>query len=101
MWAALLKKAGCHAYTEPGFLVKRNSRLLMVFSGKNTNIPWESRIMKGRLSQKGEVEVTLPFKAKTVTDRFTGKVICKDAEKFTLKAGEPCTWLMEITPEKR
>ena len=101
VWAALLKKAGCHAYTEPGFLVKRNSRLLMVFSGKNTNIPWESRIMKGRLSQKGEVEVTLPFKAKTVTDRFTGKVICKDAAKFTLKAGEPCTWLMETTPEKR
>ena len=57
--------------------------------------------MKGRLSQKGEVEVTLPFKAKTVVDRFTGKVICKDAAKFTLKAGEPCTWLMEITPEKR
>ena len=35
-------------------------------------------------------------KAKTVTDCFTGEVIARDAESFTLKSNQPHTWLMEI-----
>ena len=96
IWAELLRTAGCHAFTEPGFYVRSNSRLLQVFSGKNANIPPESRIMKGYLSQSGSVTVRLKKKAKTVTDCFTGEVIARDAESFTLKSNQPHTWLMEI-----
>ncbi|MBQ7208522.1 MAG: beta-galactosidase [Lentisphaeria bacterium] len=96
IWADLLKAAGCHAWTEPGFYVRSNSRLLQIFSGKNANVPPESRIMKGYLSQKGTVTVTLKKKAAKVTDCFTGEVVARDAKTFTLKADQPHTWLLEI-----
>ena len=96
IWADLLKAAGCHAWTEPGFYVRSNSRFLQIFSGKNTNIPPESRIMNGYLSQKGSVTVKLKKKAAKITDCFTGKVIAKDAQTFTLESDQPHTWLMEI-----
>ena len=96
VWAELLKKAGCHAYTEPGFYVRSNSRMLQVFSGKNTNIPPESRIMHKYLSRKGRVTVKLKQKAASVTDCFTGKVIAKDTDTFTLSSNQPHTWLLEL-----
>ena len=98
IWADLLKDAGCHAYTAPGFYVKSNSRMLQVFSGKNTNIPPESRIMKRKnyLNQSGTVTVTLKKKAKTVTDCFSGKIIARDTNTFTLQSNQPHTWLMEV-----
>ena len=99
VWAELLKAAGCHAYTESGFMVRRNNRLLMVFSGKNTNIPPESRIMKENLSQKGELTVTLPGKAQVVKDCFTDGIIAQESQSFILKSDQPCTWLMEVIAE--
>ena len=72
--------------------------MLQVFSGKNTNIPPESRIMKRKnyLNQSGKVTVTLKKKAKTVTDCFTGKIIARDTNTFTLQSNQPHTWLMEV-----
>lgn len=100
VWAELLTKAGCHAYTEPGFMVKRNQRQLMVFNGKNTNIPPESSIMKGRLNQKGEAMVSLPYRVSFVRDMFEDKVIARDVQSFSLKSENPHLWLLELPPAK-
>ena len=96
VWAGLLEAAGCHAYTRPGFYVRSNSHLLQVFSGRNSRIPPESRIMQKYLDQKGSVKVTLKQKARTVTDCFTGKIIAKDTDTFILQSSQPRTWLLEV-----
>ena len=95
-WAALFRAAGCHAYTKPGFYVRRNSRLLMVFSGKGSLIPMESCVMHGQMDQSGSVNVYLERRASSVKDLFTGKIVAKDADSFTLSSELPRVWLMEV-----
>ncbi len=95
-WASLFAEAGCHAYTKPGFLVRRNSRLLMVFSGKETLIPMESCVMHGQIDQSGVAEVKLEAPAKKATDLFTGEIVAKDADRFTLHSERPRVWLLEL-----
>ena len=96
LWAELLEKAGCHAFTATGFFVRRNSRLLMVYSGKGGQIAPESNASKTFISQSGKAVVTLEKEARRVTDLFTGKVIAENAKEFTLSSETPHTWLLEI-----
>ena len=95
-WAKILAEAGCHAFTKPGFLTRRNSRLLMVFSGKGSLIPMESCIMHGQMDQSGRVDVSLERPARKVTDLFSGEVVTTGTDKFTLTSEEPRVWLLEV-----
>lgn len=96
MWAELLAKAGCHAFTEPGFFIRKNSKLLMVYSGKGGKVAPESSVSIPYISQTGKAVVTLEKKAAHVTDIFTGQVIARDAKEFTLYSETPRTWVLEI-----
>ena len=96
MWAELLAKAGCHAFTAPGFFVRKNSKLLMVYSGKGGKVAPESSVSIPYISQSGKTVVTLEKKAGRVTDLFTGKVIAKDTKQFVLSSETPHTWVLEV-----
>ena len=96
LWAELLSKAGCHAFTTPGFFVRKNSKLLMVYSGKGGKVAPESSVSVPYISQAGKVVVTLEKEAECVTDIFTGKVIAEKAKQFTLESDTPHTWVLEI-----
>ena len=95
-WAALLKSAGCHAFTPPGFYVRRDSRHLMVFSGKDGTVPPESKVMTGQMSQAGRVEVVLERPCAVVRDELTGETVAENAERFTLSADKPRVWFLEV-----
>ena len=94
-WAKLFEEAGCHAFTKPGFLVRRNSGLLEVFSGKDCTIPPESAVQKGQIDQSGVCEVRLERKYGLVRDVLTGEVVARDTDRFTLKSETPALWLLE------
>ncbi len=96
LWAELLGKAGCHAFTDTGFFVRRNSKLLMVYSGKGGRIAPESNASKAFISQSGKAVVTLEKEAKRVTDLFTDTIIAENVKEFTLSSETPHTWLLEI-----
>jgi len=96
LWAELLSKAGCHAFTTPGFFVRKNSKLLMVYSGKGGKVAPESSVSVPYISQAGKVVVTLEKEAECVTDIFTGKVIAEKVKQFTLESDTPHTWVLEI-----
>lgn len=97
LWSDVLKDTGCHAFTKNGFFVRRNSRMLQVFSGKDLRIPPEGKsFLTGEIDQSGEVTVTLEKEAKRITDLFTGEEIARDTAQFTLKADQPHTWLLQI-----
>jgi hypothetical protein len=94
-WAKMFAEAGCHAFTEPGFMVKRNSRLLELFSGKNCTIPPESAVQRGQISQSGKCEVKLERRYSLVRDILTGEVVARDTDSFTLESEQPKLWLLE------
>ena len=96
LWADILRKAGCHAFTKPGFYVRRNSRYLLVYSGKGAHAGWANDVLVGRVDQSGSAEVTLERKVSTATDVFTGEVVARDADRFTLKSDVPRTWLLRM-----
>ena len=96
LWAELLEKAGCHAFTETGFFVRRNSKLLMVYSGKGGRIAPESNASKEFVSQSGKAHVKLEKTARRVTDIFTGEVVAENTKEFMLSSETPHTWLLEI-----
>jgi hypothetical protein len=96
LWAKLLSKAGCHAFTTPGFFVRRNNKLLMVYSGKGGKVAPESSVSIPYISQTGKVVVTLEKEAKKVIDVFTGKVVAQNVKQFTLESSKPHTWVLEI-----
>ena len=68
----------------------------MVFSGKGSLIPMESCVMHGQVDQSGSVNVYLERRASSVKDLFTGKIVAKDADSFTLSSELPRVWLMEV-----
>ena len=68
----------------------------MVFSGKETLIPMESCVMHGQIDQSGVAEVKLEAPAKKATDLFTGEIVAKDADRFTLHSERPRVWLLEL-----
>ncbi|MDD4018856.1 MAG: hypothetical protein PHV28_13040 [Kiritimatiellae bacterium] len=94
-WARLFDEAGCHAFTKPGFMVRRNSKLIEIFSGKDCTVPPESQIMKGQIDQSDRVEVRLERKYALVRDILTGEVVAENADAFTLRSEHPKLWLLE------
>ena len=94
-WAELLSLADCHAFTKPGFMVRRNSRYLMVFSGKGGIVPPESRVMKGQISQSGRVDVRLEKRHARVYDVLTHEIAAENALEFTLSSNVPRVWMLE------
>ena len=95
-WAALLKSAGCHAFTPPGFMVRRDSRYVMVFTGKDALIPPESTVVKGQLSQDVNIPVLLERPCKTIVDEMTGEVVARDTDRFSLSSEVPRTWVLRM-----
>ena len=96
LWAEILGKAGCHAFTKPGFYVRRNSRYLLVYSGKGATPGWANDVLVGRVDQSGRADVALEDKVKSATDVFTGEVVARDTDRFTLKSEVPRTWLIKM-----
>jgi hypothetical protein len=96
LWAKLLLEAGCHQFTKVGFFVRRNNKLLLLYSGKGGKVAPESNVSKPFISQEGTVVVTLEKAAKRVTDIFTGKVIAQNTKQFTLTSNKVHTWVLEI-----
>ena len=96
LWAEILGKVGCHAFTKPGFYVRRNSRYLLVYSGKGSTPGWANDVLVGRVDQSGRADVALEDKVKSATDVFTGEVVARDTDRFTLKSEVPRTWLIRM-----
>ncbi len=96
LWAEILGKAGCHAFTKPGFYVRRNSRYLLVYSGKGSTPGWANDVLVGKVDQSGCADVALEYKVKSATDIFTGEVVARDTDRFTLKSEVPRTWLIRM-----
>jgi hypothetical protein len=96
LWADVFAKAGCHAFTKHGFYVRRNSRYLLVYSGKGAVPGWANDVLIGRLDQSGTVDVSLEGKVGSATDVFTGEVVARDTDRFTLSSDVPRTWLLRM-----
>ena len=95
-WARVLAAKGCHAYTRPGFFVRENSRLLLVFVPKGATVPGESKGVRDMLDQSGVCDVTLRRACRAATDVLTGEVVARDADRLTLRSDGPRLWLLEI-----
>lgn len=96
LWAEVLGGAGCHAFTKPGFYVRRNSRYLLVYSGRGSTPGWANDVLVGRVDQSGVAEVALEGMATSATDVFTGEVVARGADRFTLRSEVPRTWLLRV-----
>lgn len=78
-WASLLKKSGSHAYVKAGLFARSQGDLLMLGT---------------RVS--GNHVITLPFKAKEVTDLYSGKTVFSNTDKFTVKTTDWTTYFWKI-----
>ena len=96
VWAKLLAKTGSHAYTKPGFLVRRNSEWLMVYSGKGSHVGWANDMLEGRVDQSGRADVDLGKTCSRVTDVLTGETVATETDRLTLTSETPRTWLLRI-----
>lgn len=94
-WARHFAAAGCHAFTAPGFLVRRNSRMLEVFSGRNCTVPPESIIQDGQIDQSGVCKVKLERSYSEIRDLLTGELVGRNTDVVTLKSEEPHLWFLE------
>lgn len=97
LWSELLTAAGCHKYTEPGFMVRSNSKLLMVFSIGDGRIAPESSLHVGQVDRSGKVTVTPDVQKSRMKELFTGKVYPVSDGKLHLTNinGHPQCWLFE------
>ena len=94
-WAGLLASAGCHAFTEPGFMVRRNSRRLMVFSARGGNTSYEISVLTNQMSQAAQVQVKLERPYARVRDAMTGETVAENAQTFTLSSDTTRLWMLE------
>ena len=94
-WAELLASAGCHAFAEPGFMVRRNSRRLMVFSARGGNTSYEISVLTNQMSQAAQVEVKLERPYAVVRDSMTGETVAENAKSFTLRSDVTRLWMLE------
>ena len=94
-WVELLDFVGCHAFTPKGFMVRRDSRYLMVFSGKDGTIPPESIVMTGQMAQTGRAEIVLERRYSKVCDVMTGETVAEDTDRFELSSDKPKVWCLE------
>ena len=94
-WAELLESAGCHAFTEPGFMVRRNSRRLMVFSARGGNTSYEISVLTNQMSQAAQVDVRLERPYAIVRDSMTGETVAENSQTFTLRSDVTRLWMLE------
>lgn len=94
-WVELLDFVGCHAFTPKGFMVRRDSRYLMVFSGKDGTIPPESIVMTGQMAQTGRVEIVLERRYSKICDVMTGETVAENTDRFELSSNKPRVWYLE------
>lgn len=97
LWSKLLADAGCHKYTEPGFMVRSSSKLLMVFSIGDGNIAPESVFSKDQVNRSGKLTVTVDCSKTQMKELFTGKVykVTNGKLHLTNTNGRPQCWLFE------
>ena len=94
-WAELLASAGCHAFTGPGFMVRRNSRRLMVFSARGGNVSYEISVLTNQMSQAAQVPVKLERPYARVRDSMTGETVAENVQSFTLTSETTRLWMLE------
>ena len=95
-WHKVFTEAGCRKYTSPGFMVRKNDKLMMVFSFADGKIPPESLIQKGQIDCSGKVTVDLGKKYKAATDLFTGETFKARNGKIELRNKHPRCLLLEL-----
>ena len=98
-WAGLLASAGCHAFTEPGFMVRRNSRRLMVFSARGGNTSYEISVLTNQMSQASQVQVKLERPYARVRDAMTGETVAENAQTLTLSSDTTRLWMLETVDQ--
>ena len=94
-WAELLASAGCHAFTPPGFMVRRNSRRLIVFSARGGNTSYEISVLENQMSQSEQIQVKLERPYARVRDSLTGEIVAENAQTFTLTSDVTRLWMLE------
>jgi len=94
-WVELLESVGCHAFAPKGFMVRRDSRYLMVFSGKDGTIPPESIVMTGQMAQTGKLEIVLERRYSKICDVMTGETVAENTDRFELSSNKPRVWYLE------
>ena len=94
-WAELLASAGCHAFTGPGFMVRRNSRRLMVFSARGGNTSYEISVLTNQMSQAAQVPVKLERPYARVRDSMTGETVAENVQSLTLTSETTRLWMLE------
>ena len=95
IWSKIFSGAGAHAFTTPGFYVRKSAGLLSVFSWRGGRMPPESRVQEKFMDVSGRVKVSLKKQYKKVTDVFTGEVVARNADVLFLESEFPRLWLLK------
>ena len=95
-WHKIFTGAGCRKYTSPGFMVRKNDKVMMVFSFADGHIPPESMIQKGQLDCSGKVTVDIGKKYSSARDLFTGETFKARNGRITVNHKHPRCLLLEL-----
>ena len=95
-WHRIFTEAGCRKYTAAGSMVRRNDKVMMVFSFADGHIPPESLIQKGQLDRSGKITVDIGKKYKYARDLFTGEIFKTRNGKITVQNKHPRCLLLEL-----
>lgn len=101
LWSRIFTEAGCTRYTAPGFVVRKNDRLLMLFSFADGKLPPESLLQKGQLDYSGKVTLATGMGNCTLRDLFTGELFkCRDG-KVQLNSKHPRLLLLDLASPRK
>ena len=82
VWAGILKEHGSLAYAPPETYIYANSRIINI-----------------ALKAGDRKVIMLPYKAKLVTELFSGRELGRNCDRVELKTDIPASFLLEIQPE--
>jgi hypothetical protein len=95
-WHKIFTEAGCRSFTPAGFMVRKNDKVMMIFSFADGHIPPESMIQKGQLDGSGKVTVDIGSKYSSVQDLFTGENFKVRNGRITVQHKHPRCLLFEL-----
>ena len=95
-WHKIFTEAGCRKYTPAGYMVRKNDKVMMVFSFADGHIPPESLIQKGQIDRSGKVSVDIGRKSRYARDLFTGEIFKARNGKITVQNKHPRCLLLEL-----
>jgi hypothetical protein len=77
-------------------MVRKNDKVMMIFSFADGHIPPECRIQKGEIDRSGKVTVDIGRKYRSARDLFTGEIFSAVNGKITVQNKHPRCLLLEL-----